>query len=78
MAIYPGDADDAWRTDAEQLPQSWIVGANPDVDQTFTMRYKPEIYYLDKARTIRVKDVPIDNILTTFNQFIQYKSLKGE
>jgi hypothetical protein len=71
MAIYPGDADADWRADAEQLPQSWVVGANPDIDQHFTMRFKPEIYYLDAERTIRVKDVPVDNILNTFKQFIQ-------
>jgi hypothetical protein len=70
MAIYPGDADADWRADAEQLPQSWVVGACPDIDQKFTIRSQPEIYYLDKDRIIRVKDVPVDNIINTFKQFI--------
>jgi hypothetical protein len=70
MAIYPGDADEDWREDAKSLPESWIVGANPEIDRKFTMRYQPEIYYLDAERTIRVKDVAVDNILNTFKQFI--------
>jgi hypothetical protein len=70
MAIYPGDADEDWREDAKSLPESWIVGANPEIDHKFTMRYQPEIYYLDAERTIRVKDVAVDNILNTFKQFI--------
>jgi hypothetical protein len=70
MAIYPGDADSEWRADAEQLPQSWVVGAYPEADRKFTMRNQPEIYYLDKERTVRAKDIAVDNILSVFKQFV--------
>lgn len=68
VAIYPGEPGDEWRNDALTLPKDWVVGALPDADLHFTMRNQPEIYYLDPDRIIRVKDVPVDNILTTFRQ----------
>lgn len=67
VAIYPGEASAEWKADAATLPDTWVVGAFPDADEYFTMRSEPEIYYLDAQRVIRVKDVPVDNIIRTFN-----------
>jgi len=71
MAIYPGEADAEWREDAKQLPETWIVGAYPEADRKFTMRVQPEIYYLDKERNVRTKDVAVDNILSAFKQVVK-------
>lgn len=70
MAIYPGDTTDEWRKDALTLPKEWTVGAYPEADSNFTMHLQPQYYFLDKDHTILVKDIPTDNILKAFSQFI--------
>lgn len=74
MAIYPGEADDAFVEGAKDLPENWVVAAYPDADKYFTMRAKPQFYYLNNTngiRTVSAKDMPVDNILLAFNQILQ-------
>lgn len=74
MAIYPGEADDAFIEGAKDLPENWVVAAYPDADKYFTMRAKPQFYYLNNTngiRTVSAKDMPVDNILLAFNQILQ-------
>lgn len=71
VAVYPGEADDQWRTDADNFPDGWIVGAAPDIDRDFTIRDTPEIYYLDENRTVRMRGIKVDNALNFFQQFIK-------
>jgi hypothetical protein len=70
LAIYPDEPTDEWRSDAAQMPDTWFVGAYPDADRVFTMRNKPEVYFLNSERVISVKDVAISNIIDSFKQFV--------
>jgi hypothetical protein len=70
LAIYPDEPTDEWREDAAKMPENWIVGAYPDADRVYTMRRQPEIYFLNSNRVISVKDVPVDNIINAFKQFV--------
>ena len=74
VAIYPGDAKDPeFKESAKDLPDNWVVGSFPDADRLFTMRTQPQFYYLDNTggrRMIKVKDIPVDNIIVTFNTFL--------
>ena len=74
VAIYPGDpSDPEFIENAKELPENWVVGAYPDADRLFTMRTQPQFYYLDNTdgqRVVKVKDMPVDNIINTFNMIL--------
>lgn len=71
MAIYPGEATDEWREDAKSLPENWVIGAWPEADTLFTMRKQPQFYVLDKHHKIIAKDIPVENIINTFGQYVK-------
>lgn len=67
VAIYPGEADDAWKGSAAGMPSAWTVGASPEADEVFTIDRQPTIYYLDENRRILAKSIPVDNVLNAFH-----------
>lgn len=72
VAIYPGKANDPeWADAVASMPENWICGAAPDAEDHFTMRFEPEIYYLDGDHIIRAKDVSVDNVLAAFEQYLK-------
>ena len=70
-AIYPGQPSQKWIEDLEGMPDDWVTGAAPGIDEWFTIRSYPQYYYLDENRVITDKDFSTDAILIYFNQFLQ-------
>lgn len=70
LAIYPSEADDEWRDNASSMPEEWIIGAAPDIDQNFTITHRPEIYYLDKNHTVLAKGIAVDNAIAAFHSLL--------
>lgn len=71
IAIYPGEADAAWQEDTESMPDTWVIGANPEIDLDFTLERSPQMYLLDKDRKVMSKGFTDGEALRYFNQFIQ-------
>ncbi len=71
VAIYPGEADEDWKTDADSMPDGWIVGAAPDIDLDFTITQQPEIYFLDSDRNVAAKNIQVDNAIAAFRSLIE-------
>ena len=66
VSLYPGVADEAWKTRAAGYPSNWIVGASPDANRLFDQRQKPTIYYLNRDKQILSKNLYIDNLIEAF------------
>ena len=73
VAIYPGTPTEQWYADAESMPDDWVTGAAPGIDEWFTINRKPHLYYLDEDRVITDKDFSVDAAIMYFNQFLQKK-----
>lgn len=66
VSIYPDAPSDEWKEGAALYPESWIVGASEEADETFDMRRAPVMYFLDKDRKILAKNMVIDNVISAF------------
>ena len=75
--IYPYAADDTWRAHAAELPQSWVSVAMPQAEEYFEMRRKPQMYYLNSAHTVLLKDMEIDGLLDVLNYANQVLTTKN-
>lgn len=73
VAIYPGAPDQAWYDDIDSMPDRWVIGAAPGIDDYFTLKRKPQLYFLDENRIITDKDFSVDAAIMYFGQFIQKK-----
>lgn len=71
VAIYPGEPTQEWKENAMQLPESWIVGAAPDIDLLYDIPTIPDMYYLDARHKILAKHVEVDNLLMGVQQINQ-------
>lgn len=67
VSIYPDSPSDEWRESASRYPETWVVGASDEADDTFDMRNAPVMYFLDKDRKILAKNMVIDNVINAFN-----------
>ena len=66
VSIYPGEPNDAvWLAAATEYPQNWTIVAAPDADEYFDLRETPAIYLVNN-KIIKVKNVPVDNLLNGF------------
>ncbi|MDE7377180.1 MAG: DUF5106 domain-containing protein [Muribaculaceae bacterium] len=74
VAIYPGEPTQEWRESAALLPESWIVGAAPDIDLLYDIPTTPDLYYLDARHKILAKHVDINNLLIGVQQINQQLS----
>lgn len=74
VAIYPGEPTEEWKENAAQLPESWIVGAAPDIDLLYDIPTTPDLYYLDARHKILAKHVDINNLLIGVQQINQQLS----
>ncbi len=70
VSIYPGEADEQWMKEASEYPDSWIVGAAPDADLYFDMRFTPSLYLLDNNHQIVDKNLIIDNLLNAIKSVV--------
>lgn len=67
VSIYPDSPSDEWKESAARYPETWVVGASEEADDTFDMRNAPVMYFLDKNRKIIAKNMVIDNVINAFN-----------
>lgn len=74
VAIYPSAPDDTWLADIESMPDNWVIGAAPGIDDMFTIRRMPQIYYLDGDRKITDKDFSADAAIIYFDQFLKQQN----
>ena len=71
VSLYPGEATQAWKDDIETLPEGWIIGANPNIGDYFTIKSYPQLYFLNEDRIITDKDFSVDAAIIYFNQFLK-------
>lgn len=64
VSIYPGEANEEWKIEANNYPKNWIVGACNDIYDMFDMRVIPTIYQLDENHKIIAKNLNVDGILS--------------
>lgn len=57
VMIYPGEPSQLWKDKAADMPQEWIIGANPDVDRMFNLENLPVFYYLSPKYKILTKNI---------------------
>lgn len=68
VAITPGEADENWKQMAESYPESWIVGAAPDVDEIYDIPNTPTFYVIDDAHKIALKRIDINTLLNLISR----------
>ena len=73
VAIYPGPADSAWTEDIDNMPDGWVIGAAPGIEDLFTIKRYPTLYFLDEDRVITDKDFSVDTAIIYFSQFLQQR-----
>lgn len=73
VALYPGDTTPEWQADVESMPDLWVIGSAPGIDEYFTLKRTPQLYFLDEDRKITDKDFSVDAALLYFNQFLNVK-----
>ena len=66
VCIYPGDADDEWKAEAQRYPANWTVGAMPDADLWFDLRTTPAFFFLNSRHKVLAKDIDLDYLLGAF------------
>lgn len=71
VAIYPGEPTQAWKDDIDNLPDLWVIGAAPGIDEYFSIKRNPQMYFLNEDRIITDKDFGVDAILMYFDQFLK-------
>lgn len=65
--FYPGELTEARAESLAKLPEQWVKGTLPDVDEFFTLRLVPAVYLLDNRGRIILKDRPYQTALQVFN-----------
>lgn len=66
VCIYPGEADDQWKSTAAHYPANWAVGAMEDADMWFDLRTSPSFYFLNSRHKMLAKDLDLDYLLGAF------------
>lgn len=68
VAITPGEPDENWKQMAESYPESWIVGAAPDVDEIYDIPTTPTFYVIDDEHKIALKRIDINTLLNLISR----------
>ena len=71
LALYPGKPDQKWQSDIESIPDQWIIGAAPGIEELFSIKKNPQLYFLDEDRMVTDKDFSVDAAIIYFNQFLK-------
>lgn len=66
MSIYPGNATKEWKEKVANYNPSWIVGAAPNADEIYDIRWSPTIYYINPQHKILQKGVGVDALINGF------------
>lgn len=73
ISLYPGTADQEWKSRVATYPSNWVVAASPESDRYFDRRNKPTIYYANKNQEILSKSLLAENLLVAFRKVLQNK-----
>lgn len=68
VSVYPGDFDPDWAERAASYSDRWIVGASPEVGDSYDLRNPPVLYYLNGEHKILSKSLVIDGLLEGFRR----------
>lgn len=63
VAIANMEPGQEWLDFAKTMPDSWVVGAAPGIDQLYDIRRTPEFYVVDNSGNILLKHATIDQII---------------
>ncbi len=65
--FYPGDLTEVAAASLAKLPDNWITGVLPEVNEYFRPRMIPAVYLLDNKGRMILKDRPYTMALQVFN-----------
>lgn len=65
--FYPGELTETASAALAKLPENWISGALPEVEEYFRPRMIPAVYLLDPSGRVILKDRPYTMALQVFN-----------
>lgn len=65
VAISPTLPDGQWKEIVESYPSTWEVGASPEVNDLYDIRYYPSFFILNGDHKLYAKNVDIYSILAT-------------
>ncbi|MDE6557033.1 MAG: DUF5106 domain-containing protein [Duncaniella sp.] len=61
--------DPEWVKQAAEMPEKWMVGANPDIDTQWDMRVSgPALFIYDRNHTLRWKNLSVNQVLDIARQ----------
>lgn len=63
--IIPDGGEDNWQQMVAEYPHFWVVGVAENVDETYDIRLSPTIYLIGADRKIAMKNLPIENVIST-------------
>lgn len=64
LALTPGDPDEHWRAGVASYPDTWLTGADPDLDLNLDLRSGiPSFYLVDEQGNVAAKHLSIDTLL---------------
>lgn len=63
VAIARTEPGEEWLGFAKTLPEEWVVGANPDIESIYDIRFVPNFYVVDQNGNILLKNASIDQII---------------
>lgn len=75
ISLYPGAADDQWRSRTESYPSNWIVAASDQTERLFDRRVKPTFYYLNKNHIILSNTLQADGLVDAFRSALATQNL---
>ena len=68
VAISLEEPTEEWREKVKNYPETWTVGAAPDIDTIYDITTIPSFYILDENAVIRMKNASIDTVLQVMSR----------
>lgn len=64
LSLSPCDPSEEWKSKVANYPETWLVGATPELDMMIDLRHDvPNFYIVDQDGTLVAKNLNIDQIL---------------
>ncbi|MDE5838109.1 MAG: DUF5106 domain-containing protein [Paramuribaculum sp.] len=63
VAIAKTEPGEEWINFAKTLPEEWVVGANPEIDSEYDIRFIPSFYVVDGNGNILLKNARIEQVI---------------
>lgn len=68
VAISLEEPTEEWCEKVKNYPETWTVGAAPDIDTVYDITTIPSFYILDENAVIRMKNASIDTVLQVMSR----------